>query len=298
MQEETLYIYQDENYYIHHTRTENPDPGQSSFRSHCHNNMYEIYYFFSGTADFVVEGSIHPLQRGTLIVTARGQAHHILLRGSEPAYERIALLFSQKALPSGFARAVEAVQKGINVFPLSQREQIWLEESFRLIENRREAEEPVPPIQAVVVGVWAKLSSLIADLPPAPPDNDDLVREIICFIQQNLTSDWNLDTLAKALYRSKAYLNRRFKGVMGCSIWEYALQKRIFSAQQQLYLSRSIAQAYQQSGFQDYSVFYRQYRKYIGLSPSEDLREWTSTRTGNKNGRPRLAPAAPSKKPK
>lgn len=275
MEEKTLYVYQDENYYIHHTRTENPDPGQFSFRRHSH-NMYEIYYFLSGAADFVVEGSIHPLERGTLIVTARGQNHHILLRSQETAYERVALLFSQKELPGGFAQAVEAVQKGVNVFPLSQREQIWLEESLRLIENRREAEDPLPPIRAVIAGIWAKLSALTTDLPPALPDNDDLVREIIRFIQENLASSWNLDTLAKALYRSKAYLNRRFKGVMGCSIWEYALQKRIFSAQQQLYLSRSIAQAYQQSGFQDYSVFYRQYRKYIGLSPSEDLREWTA----------------------
>lgn len=275
MEEQTLYAYKNENYYVHHTRTENPDPNQFSFRSHSH-NMYEIYYFFSGSADFVIEGRIHPLTRGTLIVASRGQAHHILLRGREPAYERAALLFSQKVMPDGFPQAVEAVQKGVNIFPLSQREQIWLEESLRLIESQRDAQNPIPAVQAMIVGVWAKISSLLADLPLTPPDNDDLVRDIIHFIQQNLTTDWNLDVLSKALYRSKAYLNRRFKGVMGCGIWEYTLQKRIFSAQQQLYLSHSIAQAYQLSGFQDYSVFYRQYRKYIGLSPSEDLREWTA----------------------
>jgi DNA polymerase-3 subunit delta' len=83
------------------------------------------------------------------------------------------------------------------------------------------------------------------------------------------------EDMEKALYRNRIYLNRRFKAVMGCSIWEYTLRKRIFTAQQQLYLTRNISEAFRASGFQDYSVFFRHYKKYIGVSPSEELKNFT-----------------------
>jgi AraC-like DNA-binding protein len=62
---------------------------------------------------------------------------------------------------------------------------------------------------------------------------------------------------------------------MGYNIWEYIIQKRVFNSRQQLYLTKNITSAFSKSGFKDYSVFYRNYIKYIGLSPSADLRQLT-----------------------
>ena len=67
-----------------------------------------------------------------------------------------------------------------------------------------------------------------------------------------LRGQGDLDTLERVFFRNKAHLNRRFKNVMGCSIWEYVIRKRIFSAQQELYFSKSVAAAFKASGFHDY----------------------------------------------
>ena len=69
-----------------------------------------------------------------------------------------------------------------------------------------------------------------------------------------------------------AYLNRRFKTVVGTSIWNYTIQKRIVNAQRSLYATGSISSAFQASGFSDYSTFYRNYNRIIGISPSDDLK--------------------------
>ena len=103
---------------------------------------------------------------------------------------------------------------------------------------------------------------------------DDLVKQIIRYIDRHLSEDISLDVIESEFYRDKAYLGRRFKAVMGCSIWEYIMRKRIFSAREQLYLTHSVSDAFSVSGFGDYSAFYRKYKKYIGCSPTEDLKKF------------------------
>ncbi|MGN1121028.1 MAG: helix-turn-helix domain-containing protein, partial [Eubacteriales bacterium] len=85
-------------------------------------------------------------------------------------------------------------------------------------------------------------------------------------------TEWTLDQLAERLYRDKAYLNRRFKNVVGTSIWDYTIQKRINNAQRTLYRNGSIQEAFKASGFHDYSTFFRNYTKIAGITPSDDLR--------------------------
>ncbi len=273
MADQILFTCRDDSFYMHHTRTDAPRADEFTFRSHSH-NMYEIYYFLAGDASFAVEGRVHPLQPGTLVITAPGQAHHTLLHGGDAAYERTALLFSQKLLPAGSADTAAALQRGRNVFFLSEAEQIWMLENLRCISSAPSARHRAAAVQMVIAAVLVKAAALMTAAPIPGALGDELVQEILLYIRQHLTDSWDLDTLAQALYRSKACLAQRFRRAMGCSIWEYVVQKRIFAARQQLHLFGSVADAFQASGFQDYSVFYRQYKKIIGLSPSADLREW------------------------
>lgn len=273
MEDTILFSFRDDNFYVHHTLTKNPDPNHFSFRSHSH-NMHEIYYFLGGDADFVVEGNIHSLKSGTMIVAPRGQTHNILIREGAETYERFAILFSPNMLPEGFDFVIRAAAEGARAFSLNEREQIWMEETFHLMKGGQDEKETGRLISSVVAALLSKLSALLRERSDVSAENDALVGEIIRFIHQNLTEEWHLDSLEKALFRNKVYLNRRFKAVMGCSIWEYTMRKRIFAAQHTLYQSRSIAEAYRASGFQDYSVFYRRYKKYIGISPSEELKRF------------------------
>ena len=61
--------------------------------------------------------------------------------------------------------------------------------------------------------------------------------------------------------------------MMGCTVWEYVIRRRIYSARQRLFLGGNVTDAYQKSGFNDYSSFFRAYKKVVGISPSEDLKK-------------------------
>ncbi len=272
MNETVLFSHRSEQLYYHHTVTPTPDPDNFPFRLHSH-HMHELYYFAGGDADFTVEGRTYPLTKGTLILSAGGQVHHLNVRNTGIPYERIVLMFGINLPLPAPEHLIHAAERGSHVFRLSEREQIWFEESCLAVENGSfeeiEREEALRSLLGVVL---TKLRSMVETSLTSDEPENETVREIVRFVNRNLTAPLSLDLLEKEFFRDKATLNRCFKSVMGCSIWEYVIRKRIFNARQALYRTENVAAAFAASGFGDYSVFYRNYVRITSLSPSADLK--------------------------
>lgn len=269
MKKKKLFVYRDNTTYLHHTLTLDPSTDDFSFKSHSH-NMVEVYYFLRGNARFVVEGNIFPLERGNIVVMASGQTHNLLLEPSV-AYERMALLIDAAAAPPEYETLSEQIYKGVNLFTLDKREQVWFEESFLIITKSPEdmQKQLVYSFASMVFGLLAtKLSRL-----PESRIEDDIIKQTINYINKNLSNELSLEIIANALYCSRVTLNRKFREIMGCTVWEYVIRRRIYSARQRLFLGDGITSAYQKSGFNDYSSFFRAYKKVVGISPSEDLKK-------------------------
>ncbi len=269
MKKKKLFIYRDNCAYLHHTLTLDPATDDFSFKSHSH-NMVEVYYFLRGNARFVVEGNIFPLERGNILVMASGQTHHLLLEPST-AYERMALLIDTAAVPPEFDTLSEQIYDGANLFELTKHEQIWFEESFALITKA-----PTDAQKNLVLSFASMVFSLLSTKLTRTAEShveDDMIKKTINYINKNLSKELSLEIIANALYCSKASLNRKFREMMGCTVWEYVTRRRIYSARQRLFLGGNVTDAYQKSGFNDYSSFFRAYKKVIGSSPSEDLKK-------------------------
>lgn len=269
MKKKKLFVYRDNTIYLHHTLTIDPASDDLSFKSHSH-NMVEVYYFLRGNARFVVEGNIYPLERGNVLVMASGQTHHLLLEPSV-VYERMAILIDTAATPKEFDVISEQIYEGANLFTLDKREQIWFEESFATITKSSE------DIQKHLVFsfasmVFALLSTKLTNVTESRI-HDDMIKKTINYINKNLFNELSLETISNALYCSRVTLNRKFREIMGCTVWEYVIRRRIYSSRQQLFLSGSVTNAYEKSGFNDYSSFFRAYKKVVGVSPSEDLKK-------------------------
>lgn len=276
MQKEILFSCREEGLKIHHTLTAEPSIDNFAFQSHSH-NMYEIYLFLAGDGDFVVEGNVIPLERGTLIFTLCGQTHKLLLKSNKEPYERIALMFGEKFFPNECEEILDIASNGGCVANLNEREINWFLETIEIF--KKSGSDSLLKILAssfinlsICKVMGASKASNFYD-----ETEDDLVKQIIRYIDRHLSEDISLSVIENEFYRDKAYLGRRFKSVMGCSIWEYIMRKRIFSAREQLYLTQSVSDAFSVSGFGDYSAFYRKYKKYVGCSPSEDLKQFINT---------------------
>lgn len=99
--------------------------------------------------------------------------------------------------------------------------------------------------------------------------------QIKTYIDQNYTTNINLDALSNEFYISKYYLTREFKRIYGQSVVDYVISKRITLAKQLLrYTNGSIAEVALECGFHDQGYFNKQFRKVEHITGSEYRRQW------------------------
>lgn len=272
-----LFEFRNRDIYMHHTRTESPDPSDTAFRMHLH-NICELYYFLSGDGHFVIEGNSYPLIPKTILLMRPGETHfaHIL---PDMPYERIAVLFSPSCISKNEYTAPllgplmnHELGHG-NCYPPKPENSGFIEKCFENMMQSYEGEND--HTAAVAVGLYSILAELKRTSQTEgkiAPASTGLVRSIVEYINGHLGENFGLEELSEHFNYDKYYLNRKFRREMGSGIWEYTIKKRVLSAQQNIYLSGNIRLSFESSGFGEYSTFWRQYKKITGLSPAEDLR--------------------------
>lgn len=102
---------------------------------------------------------------------------------------------------------------------------------------------------------------------------NDVISDVISFINAHLTEPLSLGVLCEKFYISKSQLNRRFRSITGSTVWEYIVTKRLLFAKELLQNGIHPTDVYLQSGFRDYCSFYRGYKTKFGVSPKCDLKK-------------------------
>ncbi len=108
-------------------------------------------------------------------------------------------------------------------------------------------------------------------VPRTMPADSDIVYAILSLIAERL-SDTNLSIkyIADVLRHNPDYIGRKFKRVMGLSIGEYVLQKRIEVATLRLQETYgSVAEISAQCGFGSVRHFLRQFKAVQGITPTQ-----------------------------
>ena len=103
--------------------------------------------------------------------------------------------------------------------------------------------------------------------------NDTLTKQVIEFINNNLTDNLNVNTIAQKLNVSSSTLMHTFKKNINISIHKYIIEKRLILAHSKISNGEYPVIASVESGFNDYSGFYRQYKKLFDITPSTHTRK-------------------------
>ncbi|MBQ8894108.1 MAG: helix-turn-helix domain-containing protein [Clostridia bacterium] len=250
-------------------RTEKPN--QARFRMHAH-DLYEIYCFLSGDADYYVEGNPYRLQPGDIMLMRKSESHVLMLK-SEAPYERIVMNFD---LP--FLEGLDPDHYFMRIFddrPLGQYNHYsaalfpdnhWV----YYLEKMCEFQEPHKQL-AFLMPLLAELSECFETVKEASRQQDpDSITSVIRYINQYLTANLSLSLLSERFYLSKAHLNRIFKQSTGSTVWNYIVIKRLLLAREMLLSGQTPTEVYGKCGFQDYTTFFRAYKKHFGTSPKND----------------------------
>lgn len=249
--------------YIRHGVDDLPD--NKGVALHVHDRC-EVFYFISGNAQYLVEGSVYPLGRGSLLVMRPGEAHCIRFLGSE-RYERYAVNF-----PIGLFDSFDPERRLMlpitdralgqrNLYDLPGLEDTLYELAY--YEGDDYGRELLFTTRlAAVMGMLCKHTG---SSPTAAPT---LSEQLVRYVNEKLFEDMTAGQLAEHFFLSTSQFSRLFKKATGASPWAYITAKRLIKAREHLRNGESAKSTAIKCGFSDYSVFYKAYVKRFGESPS------------------------------
>lgn len=250
--------------------------GDEKFYSKLHkHNCYEILYVISGKVDHYIEGEKYLLKKGNVLIINYNELH--MLSNVSDDYERIVMHLSRDFITPFITLGVDLfqsfksrIQGHNNILSPEISEKYNLRNYFIRIEKLCKENTPESEIliKCLMIEVLITLNKvhLTGDASSATESNS-AVKDVIRYINNNLTSELTLDKITSKLFVTKTYLCHIFKKKTGISIIQYITHKRILLADELISNGTSATQACLKSGFSNYSNFYKSYTKIMGHSP-------------------------------
>ncbi len=107
------------------------------------------------------------------------------------------------------------------------------------------------------------------------PQEGRTIHGITRFLQEHLTEEISLSVLAEKFHLNPQYISQLFKSEIGVGFLAYLTNIRMEQAKKLLLTtSLSIAQVSEQSGYGDYRVFTKVFKKTEGITPSQYRRDF------------------------
>lgn len=258
---------------------------------HIH-DCYEIYYSISGGKQFLIDNKFYPIQPGDLFLINQYESHYIS-QLDKMVHERIVLsihpdyvkhlssketdldaCFSSRPPQFQHRFSLNKDQQARFLYYINKLKSVHgygsdiLEQAFFM--------ELLVMLNAICTAgtpAGSSDSAAVSATPPAAIPSTSVYNQqvdaILAYINQNLSSALTIEQLAAHFFLSESYICRIFKAATGTTINKYITARRISIAKAHLSGGASVNEAWEQSGFADYSNFLRAFTKAVGVSPKK-----------------------------
>lgn len=246
------------------------------------NNAHELYLFLKGDVSFNIDGHIYKLEPLDLLIINNKEVHRTIIHSNVP-YERIfiyidpitlsKLNFEKYDLMGIFENRKPGYGNKIN-------HQIVIENSLaKYFEDIYEwSNSDLPEKYPMMFSILIQLIVKIGSISPSNIEEERIkeaasyngkIYLILNYISANLHRKITLDELEKKFFINKYYLCHLFKQVTGFTFTEYISHKKVSLAKELLQNGIAINIVWTSLGFEDYSSFFRTFKKIANDSPQQ-----------------------------
>jgi len=244
---------------------------------HIH-DCYEVYYSISGGKQFLIDNCFYPISPGDLFIINQYESHK-LTQIDNSVHERIVLCIypdfvkristPDTDLDYCFSNRESRFRHKVSLDKAQQKRFLYY--ISKITSAKGYAHDIVE--QAAFMELLAMMNALF-DVNAAESNVSDYkynqhIEAILGYVNQNIDQNISVGQLAGNFFLSESYICRIFKQATGTTINKYITARRISIAKAHLNEGDSVGEAFDKSGFGDYSSFFKAFTKAVGVSPKK-----------------------------
>ncbi|MBQ8606311.1 MAG: helix-turn-helix domain-containing protein [Clostridia bacterium] len=249
---------------------------------HSH-DYFQIYYIRSGKILHHIEGSVAELAPGDVFILPPNVPHYIEKFADDVDF------YSLSFMPDYFQSIKESNKllldflyylrtqsfKSIQPkFTLSYEDAVFVEMLVKRIMEEFAGEkagkdELIKECVSVLLSIFARVYFEQRGQILIPEENRQLVMHSIEYIKNHFDEELTLSEIVHLSAMSKTRFCTLFNSIVGMSFKEYLNRYRIERAAELIADGGKISAAASCCGYGDFSTFYRNFKKYMGMSPAE-----------------------------
>lgn len=249
---------------------------------HTH-DYFQVYYICSGRILHHIEGSAAELSAGDVFILPPNVPHYIEKLGNQvdfyslsftPSYFQSVRESNKLLLDFLYYLRSQSLQSIHPRFTLSFEDAVFSETLVKRIMEEFESkktgkDELIKECVSALLSIFARAyfeqraEALISE------ENRLLVMHSIEYIKNHLDEDITLSEIVRRSAMSKTSFCSIFNSIVGMPFKEYLNRLRIERAAKLIASGEKICVVGNCCGYSEFSTFYRNFKKYMGVSPSE-----------------------------
>ena len=233
--------------------------GEPAVKEQEFHDYNEFIFFIDGSSFLSSKNIQQELAPGSIIIIPKEHFHQFFV--SEPEkYVRCILGFRET---SEFYKLVHEVMDMIKVIVTPGENVISVFDNLiRIVKSELSDEEKSLFIRASLIQLLIYLKHHTSEIISKSDNLSPVVKYALNIIDEKYAENLSVKSIANLLYVSPSTLSHKFSKELNISVYQYITKKRLSVAHKLIKQGKSLKNAAIGSGFNDYSCFYRLYRKY------------------------------------
>ena len=240
--------------------------GTSAYPSRDFHNYHEILLFVGGKTTFISEEKRIPLSPYQTVIIPK-ETYHQFINEVDEEYHRC--VFSFYDIPE-LEVLINKCMHSPRVIEASGEQKMLFRKMNETVDRDCPESEKKILMNALLAVILSEVSNDNSDIKEGSKPSE-ITTKCIELINESLCGKISIPELAKQLSVSVSTLTQTFRKDMNISVYQYILRKKLILAQQKIRDGETATTAAMLCGFNDYSSFYKQYKKMFGVPPSEKV---------------------------
>lgn len=259
---------------------------QEALKLHSH-DYFQIYYVVSGKIIHHIEQNCAELCSGDVFILPPNLSHYIETASDEVDFYSLSFMpeFVQRNTESNrmvadFLYYLKTVQPDDiqPKFSFTYEDTMFINLMFQRIlkefqDNKTGKNDMLKGNVMVLLTLFARVYFEEQAEALTTQENKLLVIHCIEYIKTHFNEDITLSKMVHHCAMSKTCFCTLFSSLVGTSFKDYLNQYRIKKAADFLARGEKLANVCSYCGYNDFSTFYRNFKKYMGVAPSEFIKE-------------------------